>query len=139
MTHPNVKRVPTSELNRELRRRMRILEAKRARVAREIEQLDTEIETLGGHVRPASGKGRLSRRGAWSYAGQTRAMNKVSLVKALHQLLQGKKMGVTEAARAVQEAGYKTHAANFRAIVNTALARHPKVFTRTAPGVYTAK
>jgi hypothetical protein len=47
-------------------------------------------------------------------------------------------MGVTEAATAVQKAGYTTNAANFRTIVNACLIKHKKLFKKVSRGQYTA-
>jgi len=50
----------------------------------------------------------------------------------------GKTMGVSEAADAVQRAGYKTSAANFRTIVNQTMLKSPKI-KKVSRGQYTAK
>ena len=53
-------------------------------------------------------------------------------------VLKGKTMGVTEVAQAVQQAGYRTSAANFRVIVNQSLIKHRRLFKKVARGKYTA-
>lgn len=68
-----------------------------------------------------------------------RHRNDTSLVGALQQVLSGKTMGVTEAAEAVQQAGYKTTSPNFRTIVNQTLIKNPEVFSKQGRGLYTAK
>lgn len=68
-----------------------------------------------------------------------RHRNDSNLVEALQQVLSGKTMGVTEAAAAVQAAGYKTTSPNFRTIVNQTLIKHPKTFPKQSRGKYTAK
>lgn len=68
-----------------------------------------------------------------------RHRNETNLVEALQQVLSGKTMGVTEAAQAVQKAGYKTTSPNFRTIVNQTLIKHPEAFTKQGRGLYTSK
>lgn len=68
-----------------------------------------------------------------------RHRNDSNLVEALQHVLSGKTMGVTEAAAAVQAAGYKTTSPNFRTIVNQTLIKHPKTFPKQGRGKYTAK
>jgi hypothetical protein len=68
-----------------------------------------------------------------------RHRNDTNLVGALQQILSGKTLGVTEAANAVQKAGYKTTSPNFRTIVNQTLIKNPDVFTKQGRGLYTAK
>jgi hypothetical protein len=45
---------------------------------------------------------------------------------------------VTQVAAAVQKAGYKTFAANFRTIVNQTLIKNRKIFKKISRGQYTA-
>lgn len=68
-----------------------------------------------------------------------RHRNDTNLVGALQKVLDGKTMGVTEAANAVQKAGYKTTSPNFRTIVNQTLIKHTDVFSKQGRGLYTAK
>jgi hypothetical protein len=68
-----------------------------------------------------------------------RHRNDANLVESLQQVLRGKTMGVTEAADAVQQAGYKTTSPNFRTIVNQTLIKNPDVFSKQGRGLYTAK
>lgn len=68
-----------------------------------------------------------------------RHQNSTNLVGALQKVLNGKTMGVTEAASAVQKAGYKTTSPNFRTIVNQTLIKHPDAFSKKGRGLYTAK
>jgi hypothetical protein len=63
----------------------------------------------------------------------------MNLVEALHDLLKGRTMSVTEIASAVQEAGYRTTSPNFRTIVNQTLINRPELFRRVARGKYTAQ
>ena len=122
----------TSELKRELGRRQQQLTgmlARRDKVARELGELDAEITALGiaiGRPTPAT-------------AGRKRPRNEKNLVDSLHSLLKGRTMGVSEAAIAVQDAGYKTTSPNFRTIVNQSLLSNKKLFHKVARGQYTAK
>ncbi|MEO1129536.1 MAG: hypothetical protein AAFX05_07495, partial [Planctomycetota bacterium] len=67
-----------------------------------------------------------------------RPRNEASLADSLTKLLRNKAMSVTDAAQAVQDAGYKTTSPNFRTIVNQTLLKD-KRFKRVARGQYTAK
>ncbi len=135
--------IDTTALQAELERREQTLvklESRRDKLALQLEELNAEIEALGGSARSA-GRGRAAggtgkRRGA--KPGRKRPKNDMSLDDALAKLLKGKSMGVTEAAEAVQKAGYKTNAANFRTIVNQTMLRSPKI-KKVSRGVYTAK
>ncbi|MCL4198954.1 MAG: hypothetical protein KJZ69_15810 [Phycisphaerales bacterium] len=57
---------------------------------------------------------------------------------ALHNLLKGKTMSVSEAADAVQKAGYKSNSANFYTVVNLTLLKRKDLFKRVERGQYTA-
>ncbi len=130
-----LKSLPLSALQREIERRQskgaRLLR-KRASLLRRIASLDRKIEAAGldavGHG-PATRDGRRPRQ---------RPRNEMTLVDALARLLKGKTMSVTDIATAVQRAGYRSSAANFRLIVNQSLIRSPK-FRKVNRGQYTAK
>ena len=114
----------------ELRRRTRMLgklQKKRATLAAKLAKLDREIVAAGGMPRAGGGGG-----------GRGRARNSQSLVEALAVLLKDKTMNVTDAAEAVQRAGYQTSSPNFRTMVNQALLKKD-VFKRVGRGQYTAK
>jgi hypothetical protein len=118
------------QLQAELRRRARragALERRRDSLVRKLQALDAQIHQIGG----ASGRARLS--------GRRRASNKQTLAGALHELLRGKTMSVTDAAQAVQDAGYKTNSRTFRVQVNIALVKRKDLFRRVARGRYTSK
>jgi hypothetical protein len=124
-----------ADFNRELARRHRTvqkLERRRASLVKKLAALDAEIEANGGS---AGGRG---------YAGgggvRKRPKNAVQLVDALKEALSGKTMSVTEAAEAVQKAGYQTTSPNFRTIVNQTLINNMKKggFKRVGRGEYTA-
>jgi len=71
-------------------------------------------------------------------AGGKRFKNDSNLPDALAALLKGTTMSVTEAATAVQKAGYRTTSANFRTMVNLALIKD-KRFRRVGRGQYTVR
>ncbi len=124
----------TSDIQRELgkrRRRVRSLVQGRARLAKQLAKLDDEIRRLG------DGKARGGETTA-SGAPRKRPKNAMNLVEALAKLLAGKTMSVTEATQKVQDAGYRTSAANFRTIVNQCLINHKKQFRKVSRGKYTA-
>ncbi len=123
--------ISTQELAREVKRRERQLsqlQNKRDGLVQRLNEVDAEIRALGSLVGGAGGGG-----------GRRRARNESNLADALHGVLNGVTMGVTEAAEAVQAAGYVTTAENFRTIVNQTLLREKGKFKKVARGQYTAK
>jgi hypothetical protein len=98
-----------------------------------LSRLESRISDYGGSIASAlgRGRGRGRRRGG-------RAHNEMSLPEALQRLLRGKTMSVTEASVAVQRAGYRTGAANFRTMVNAALLKGDR-FRKVSRGKYTSK
>lgn len=121
----------TAELRRELARRTRRLPGLRRQLARlrsKVASIEAEIATLTGDASiTAAGTPRK------------RPRNEMTLVDALHKLLTGRRMTVTQAAAEVQKAGYKTSAANFRTIVNQTLIRFRSRFKKLSRGIYTAQ
>src|SRR5262245_18985305 len=94
-----------SDLQREIRLRQRSatkLMRARNRLARKLAALDAQIAASGGG------------RGGVGMGARTRARNKENLVEALAGVLRGKTLSVTDAAEAVQRAGYRTTSPNFR-------------------------
>jgi hypothetical protein len=123
-----------ADFNRELARRHRTvgtLERRRAGLLTKVAALDAQIQANGGSVK-----------GGWSTAGvaRKRPKNTVQLLDSLKDVLKGKTMSVTEAAEAVQKAGYQTSSANFRTIVNQTLINNlgKGGFKRVGRGQYTA-
>lgn len=112
-------------------------EAKREALVQELAELDAELAALVGDSgqRPRAAPRHVRR----SAAARTRAANHVPLNMALHNLLKGKTMSVSEAAEAVQQAGYKSNAANFYTVVSLTLLKRKDLFKRVARGQYTAK
>lgn len=133
-TNPNrLGKMSIAALHAEIRRRqgrVRTLERRRDRLASKLAALDRQIEAAGGS---AGGMGR-GRAGA---TGRRRPQNTMTLTEALGKVLADKTMSVTEAAEAVQRAGYKTNSSNFRTQVNLALIKGK--FKRVGRGQYTAK
>lgn len=122
-----------TDLQREIIRRQRgvgALERKRAKLLKKLAALDAQITAAGGMT--------SSGRAGNTATGRTRPKNEMSLVDALSKALKGKTMSVAEAGEAVQKAGYKTNAANFRTMVNIALIKSGQ-FKRVERGQYTAK
>jgi hypothetical protein len=117
-----------SDLQREINRRTRVVRTmmmRRAKAAAKLDAIDRLIAMHGGTVGGRTGS-------------RTRPQNEHSLVASLATLLKGKKMGVAAAAAAVQKAGYKTNAANFRTMVNIALIKNKRMFKKVDRGIYTA-
>src|ERR1043165_3713285 len=126
-------RVSYADLQAELRRRERsvgTLERKRDKIAAKLREREARIALLGG----AAGGGTAKRRGG----GRGRARNEMTLTETLGQILKNKTMSVTDAAAAVQDAGYRTNSSNFRTQVNIALIKSGQ-FKRMGRGEYTAK
>jgi hypothetical protein len=109
------------------------LRRKRSRLLAKVAALDERIRDLGGSVGGVPRRGRVG-----AIPGRKRPRNETNLADALAKVLKGKTMGVTEAAEAVQRAGYQTTAANFRTIVNQALIKNNKMFKKVDRGQYTA-
>lgn len=118
----------TTELERELSRRQamaRRLERRRDHLAEQLEEVDRELAALGGL-------------GGISIGGvRKRPRNDMNLAESLAKVLKTKTMSVTEVSEAVQKAGYRTSAANFRTIVNQTLIKD-KRFKKVSRGRYTA-
>jgi len=133
----SLKNVSTKDLAREMRSRQRklgTLHKRRDSLLRRASAIETEISALGGELSAASlSSGKGARRG-----GGKRFKNSMSLVDALHKVLKGKELGVTEVMNAVLASGYKTSAENFRVMVNQALLKHTDRFKKVARGLYTA-
>lgn len=130
MARRTLTKVSTEDLKTELRRRigrLETLQRKRRRLAEQLAEVDAEIESLGGELNGVAGR-----------RGGKRPRNEMNLVDALAKVLKNKTMGVTEAAEAVQNAGYRTTSSSFRTIVNQTLINSDK-FKRVARGQYTAK
>jgi len=131
-------RVDTTDLRRELERRessVAELKAERDRLATDLERIEAEIAELGGNTsgrRASAGAARPRRRAA----GGRRPRNEAPLADALEAVLKGREMRVIDIVDAVQAAGYKTSAANFRTIVNATLGKDPR-FKKISRGVYT--
>jgi hypothetical protein len=130
--------VSVEDLLAELQKRQRRLprlQKRRARLAAALERLDREIASLSGSARP--GKVRRSLPGKIKVRRTPRAKNKASLADALASVMKesGGPLTVKEAAEAVKKAGYKSNAANFRAIVTQTLTKD-KRFKRVARGKY---
>ena len=134
MAKSSLTKVPISALQGELRRRARgvhALQRKREKLIRQVEEIDAEIREIGGTLGMAAP-------GRTAAGGRKRPRNDMNLVEALSALLKNKTMSVTEAAEAVQRAGYKTTSASFRTIVNQTLINSGQ-FKRVSRGQYTAK
>lgn len=120
------------------------LEARRAELAAELEQINTAIAALGGSASVSAVPSEGARRGrppkaAGAAAGgsRRRPKNDAALPDALAKVLAGKTMSVSDAADAVVKAGYKSNSAHFRTMVNIALL-NKKRFKRVERGQYTA-
>lgn len=127
---PKLSAVSTTELEREIVRRQNEvgkLERKRAKLLEQLEALDAEISAAGGSLSSLAGGGT-----------RKRPKNSTNLADALAEVLTKNPLSVTEAAEAVQAAGYKSNAANFRIIVNQTLLKD-KRFEKVSRGVYQTK
>lgn len=149
--------ISTSDLQRELERRQSQLQdlvRRRDELSAELSAIENEIAQLqpgaSNGVAPAAApargrRGRPRKQAATAAAARPsggrgrRPRNATSLVEALREVLTGNTYSVTEAAEAVQKAGYQTTSPNFRTIVNQALLANPKIFKKVARGQYTAR
>ncbi|MCL4221490.1 MAG: hypothetical protein KJZ65_08965 [Phycisphaerales bacterium] len=142
---PALANYPIAELQREMERRasqvgdmVRERDALLARVSEleaEISAFDGVLAVRAGTVRrPGRPRKAAPTRGS---TGRKRPKNDMSLAEALVKLLKNRTMGVTEITSAVQKAGYKTNAENFRTIVNQTLIKDAR-FKKISRGQYTA-
>lgn len=128
---PSLSSISSDTLQAELARRQhkhRKLYKQHAALVRRLNVLEAKIAAAGGEVVSGGGGG----------GGRRRAKNATSLVEALVKILKNRTMGVTEAAEAVQKAGYRTTSKTFRTIVNQALIKHTDRFKKVERGQYTA-
>src|SRR5262245_60540960 len=98
------------DLQREITRRSRRSHAllkRRTGLAAKLASLDGEIRSLGGSIGPSFSAGSAG-------GSRRRARNATNLVEALAKVLRGKTMRVADVTDAVQGAGYRTTAKNFR-------------------------
>jgi hypothetical protein len=102
------------------------MQRRRDRLAARLDAMDSQIRAMGGSLN------RTIRHGG------RRPRNETNLAEALANLLKGKSMRVKDMVGAVQRAGYKTGAANFRTIVNQTLIKHKGMFKKLGRGEYTA-
>lgn len=128
---PDLSRVPTIELIRELERRKAMAgEFESRREALEKKRAGIEAELLALEARASNGfRWRHVNRSAGARA---RSANHQPLKAVLQRLLKGRTMSVTEAAEAVKKSGYKSNAANFATVVNLTLLKRKDLFTRGA-------
>jgi hypothetical protein len=120
--------ISTAELRYEISRRNKSIEKlqkKRQSLQSQMHEID---RTLAEYGAAAAGGG----------GGGKRPRNSEKLSDALARVLKGTTMSVTDAAQAVQQAGYQTTAANFRTIVNQTLIKDSR-FDNVSRGQYRAK
>lgn len=129
---PEASRLSTGDLLAELRLRRAEytkLSQERDRLRARLADIETRLSELAEGGVPPEGLEPTPRRKA-------PARNDQTLADALATVLEGKRMRVAEAIRAVREAGYQSDAANFRIMVNQVLIKDPR-FERVEHGVYT--
>ncbi len=135
---PDLSRVPTVELIRELERRQAMageFESRREALEKELAEINSELSALEGARKNGVARTRVGR----SAAARTRLANEQPLHAILRDLLNGKAMSVSEITEAVQKSGYKSNAANFTMMVNLTLLKRKDLFKRVGRGQYTAK
>ncbi|MCC6910327.1 MAG: hypothetical protein IT430_20525 [Phycisphaerales bacterium] len=135
---PDLSRVPTVELIRELERRQAMageFESRREALQKELAEIEAELSALETRASNAFGRRHVNR----SAAARTRSANLQPLSVALQKLLTGETMSVSEAAEAVKKAGYKSNAADFKSVVNLTLLKRKDLFKRVGRGQYTAR
>ena len=135
----------TTALAAELARRERrlpMLKRQQADLLRKLDEVEAQIDAIGGFGGGAKAgrksSGRPAGRPVGSGVGRKRPRNAMNLEDALAKTLKGKTMSVTEVTSAVKAGGYKTTAANFRTIVNATLLKSKKI-KKVSRGQYTAK
>jgi hypothetical protein len=136
-----------ADLHAEIERRqsaVAALSSQREQLLRELAEVEKRLQSEGVAVGARKrGPGRPRGSGLLKPARRSttrrRPKNKMTLVDALHKVLSGTTMSVTDVAEAVQKAGYRTTSPNFRTIVNQALISNADRFKNVARGKYTAK
>ena len=127
-----ISKISVKELEKELRRRVRLLASLRKarnKLAAKLAKLDAQL----------AGLGRAAKAAAPRRAGRKRPRNKLSLTDTLAKVLDPKQpLSVGQAMDGVKRAGYKTTAKGFRVIVSQALTRD-KRFKRASRGQYILK
>ncbi len=124
----SLNRFSIADIHADIRRRQRsaaTLERRHARLSTKLRTLEAQIRALGGDANGAARRG-------------FRPRNDKTLVDSLASVLKGKTLSVTDAAAAVQKAGYRTNSNNFRTQVNIALIKGG-IFKRVGRGMYSAK
>ncbi len=118
-------RKKTGKRNRKM---FKNLSKQRKQLLSRLKKIDNRLQKVGGgNVRHGS------------TGPQRRAKNSMTLLEAIQRTVGTKTLSVTSIAAAVQKRGYKTHAANFRTVVNQVLIKHTKIFKRTGRGMYTTR
>jgi hypothetical protein len=120
------------ELERMLQKRRSALDEltrERAKLQKRVDAVDTNIRSLSGGAAPSG------------FTAGGRARNEMSLVEALRAVLSkaGKPLKVGDIVDKVQASGYRSNAANFRALVNQTLIKQRKLFANAGRGLYAAK
>jgi predicted TIM-barrel enzyme len=110
---------------RQRRGRLGTLEKRRTKLARQLESLEAEIDSLGG-ITAKRGK---------------RVRNEHSLAESLVSVLKknGEPMKVAEIVDAVLASGHRTSSPNFRSIVNQALIKDKQFSKGKLRGYYTVR
>lgn len=125
-----VQKLTVDELVKEVARRRTQLAKRESQLSAELDGVRAELAALDGapgEVRPSRNKERRSR---------SRRRNKLPLSDTLASVFKkNEPMGISEAMSAVQKAGYKTAAANFRTMVNQALLNDER-FKKVGRGQY---
>jgi hypothetical protein len=118
-----------------------VLEGQKSDLQKQIDAIDREIRSLGGHVRGKRGRGPGRPAGKVVRVGRRRrrAKNAKSLTEVIVEVLTGSgAKSVSDIAAAAQAAGYKSKSSQFRNIVNQALIKD-KRFGSSERGMYFLK
>jgi len=119
-------KLSVQEMQNEIKRRKRrlaVLETKRARILKKLTAIDAEIEAEGGTASLKTGGGKRPR-------------NKQSLPDTMVTVMsKAKPMSVAEIESAVVKAGYKTVSSTFKTIIFQTLARDNR-FKKKSRGLY---
>jgi hypothetical protein len=122
----NLYSIPQLEkILKDRRSKIVLLERKRSKIAKQLQEIDSEIHSLGGN----------------GVAPGTRHRNKLSLIESIIEVLKksSSPIRVADITDKVRAIGYRSISPNFRGIVNQALIKEKQFVKGAVRGTYQLK